>query len=100
MSFTEFLSLCACMGHLAVAFLVMARGAKNAIAVPVALLCVNFFVWNFATWAYEVSGQDVWRWLDVTFSPLTVPLALHVTMRFVRSPASFRPVLVLFYVLF
>jgi two-component system sensor histidine kinase HydH len=100
MSFTEFLSLCACMGHLAVAFLVMARGAKNAIAVPVALLCVNFFVWNFATWAYEVSGQDVWRWLDATFSPLTVPLALHVTMRFVRSPASFRPVLVLFYVLF
>ncbi|MGB0592195.1 MAG: sensor histidine kinase [Myxococcota bacterium] len=100
MSLTELLSLCACMGHLAVAFLVLARGAKNAIAVPVALLCVNFFVWNFATWAYEVSGQDVWRWLDVTFSPLSVPLALHVTMRFVRSPMSLRPLLVLFYVLF
>ena len=100
MTFSESISLGACMGHLAVAFLVMARGAKNAIAVPVALLCVNFFIWNFATWSHEMSGQALWRWLDVTASPLTIPLALHVTMRFVRSPRSYRPILRSFYLLF
>ena len=100
MTLSESLNLAACMGHLAVAFLVLARGKKNAISIPVALLCVNFFLWNFATWAHEMSGETLWLWLDRSLSPLALPLALHVTMRFVRSPQVYRPVLLSFYLLF
>lgn len=80
---SQWLSLAACGGILILAFVVLLRGARNPLSLPLGLLCIDMFVWNFATLAYKVSGEQVWLWLDTSFSPFTPPLVLHVVLAFV-----------------
>ena len=87
---TQWLSLAACAGILLLAFVVLLRGARNPLALPIGLLCIDMFVWNFATLAYRASGHAAWHWLDVSFSPFTPPLALHVILAFVGGLRRWR----------
>ena len=100
MQASEWTSLLACAGMLVLAFLVLLRGSRSPIALPLGLLCIDLFVWNFATLAFGVSGKPAWHWLDVTFSPFTPPLALHVVLAFVGRVRRLRWVLVCGYGLF
>ncbi len=100
MRIDESLSLVACGGILALAALVLAHRDRNPLAVPLGLLCIDMSVWNFATWAFRYSGADAWHWLDVTFSPFTPPLTLHVVLVFVGRLPALRWLLVLSYALF
>lgn len=100
MSPNEYLSLVACGAILALAFLVFSHRGRNPLALPLGLLCLDMFVWNFATWAFSYSGEPAWHWLDVTFSPFTPPLTLHVVLVFTGRVDAFRRVLLLAYGLF
>jgi two-component system, NtrC family, sensor histidine kinase HydH len=94
------MGLCACVGILALGLLVLLRGGRSSIALPLALLCIDMFVWNFASLAEDVSGNTTWGTLDVVFSPFTPPLALHVILAFVGRMQSLRWLLVLAYTAF
>lgn len=75
-------SLVACAGQLGLALVAGLRVARSPVALPLALLCVDLFTWNFAALAHGVWGDPGWRWLDTAASPLTAPLALHVVVNF------------------
>jgi two-component system, NtrC family, sensor histidine kinase HydH len=93
----QWMSLLACVGILILALLVLLRGAQNPLRVPIGLWALVAFIWNFATLAFKVKGHDAWHWLDVSFSPFTVPLALHIVLVFVGRARELRAVLVLSY---
>jgi signal transduction histidine kinase len=100
MTLHEKLGLVACVGHLALAILLLIRWARSTIALPLALLSLDLFVWNFANLAWEVSGHAAWRHLDTAVSWLTPPLALHLIVAFVGRGRSLRPMLIVFYLFF
>jgi len=100
MALSDWMSLVACAGMLSLAFLVMLRGARSPLSLPLCLLCLDMFIWNFATLARGVSGNAIWGVLDGTFSPFTPPLALHVALVFVGRLRRLKPILVLSYLAF
>src|SRR5439155_11196258 len=100
MTLHEELGAVACAGHLALATLLLLRRARSSIALPLALLCLDLFVWNFATLAWELTGNAAWRHLDTGVSWLTPPLALHVVTAFVGRTRVLYPMLVAAYVFF
>ncbi len=97
---SEWLSLIACAAILALGVVALLRGGRDPIALPLALLCVDMSIWNFATLAEKVSHAPEWGYLDVAFSPLTPPLALHVILAFVGKLRPLRWLLLLAYALF
>lgn len=101
MSSSMLVTLVACAGQLALAMAAAARGAKGPLALPLAILCVDLFVWNFAALASELSGgQSLWFFFDLATSPLTAPLALHFVLAYVGARRQLRGVLVLVYLAF
>jgi two-component system, NtrC family, sensor histidine kinase HydH len=86
----EMIDLVACVAILALGVAVLLRGARNPMATPLALLCIDMFVWNFADLAHNVSGVKAWGWLDMATSPFTPPLALHVVLAFVGATRTLR----------
>ncbi len=100
MTASEWMSLLACGGILALALVVLRHATRNPLALPLGLWSVDLFIWNFATLAYALSGSRSWHYLDVTFSPFTPPLALHIVLVFVGKLRPLRGVLVLAYLAF
>jgi signal transduction histidine kinase len=87
----------ACTGQLGLAILAAARGAKSPVALPLAGLCLCLFGWNFMALAHDLSGDPLWRIIDVAISPFTTPLAVHFALVFVGERRRFRRVLWLAY---
>lgn len=102
MTLNDWTSLITCAGILTLGFVVLLRRAPRSavISLPLGLLCLDMFVWNFTGLAHGLSGKPQWYWLDVSFSPLTPPLALHVVLAFVGRLRRLRWLLALFYALF
>src|SRR5438067_5615333 len=100
MTLHEELGLIACAGHLALATLLLLRRTRSSIALLLALLCLDLFVWNFATLAWELTGSAAWRRLDTAVSWLTPPLALQLVAAFVGRTRALRRVVVFAYVFF
>jgi two-component system, NtrC family, sensor histidine kinase HydH len=94
----EWVSLAACAGILTLAILAFARGSKSPLGLPLGLLCLDMFVWNFSALAYTASAAPAWRSLDATFSSLTPPFALHFVLVFVGRRRTLSWLLVLSYV--
>src|SRR5260370_12118150 len=90
MTLHEKLGLIACAGHLALAILLVLGRARSSIALPLALLCVDLFVWNFAGLAWDLTGNRTWRHLDTGASWLTPPLALHIVFQTYSPPPIIR----------
>jgi two-component system, NtrC family, sensor histidine kinase HydH len=84
------LDLLACVGHLGVAVLVLWRPAGNPLALIIGLLSLDLFAWNFASFAYVVSGRPEWHWLDLSLSPFSGALQLHAMLAFVGHVRRFR----------
>jgi two-component system sensor histidine kinase HydH len=91
------LTLVTCAAELAFAFIALVRGSKSPLTPPLTLLCILLFAWNFFSLAFEVSGVLTWRWLDISASPLTTPLVLHLVLVFVGRRREFRWVLMAAY---
>jgi two-component system sensor histidine kinase HydH len=93
-------TLAACAGELALALITLLRGAPSRLALPLALLSLDLFFWNFATLAYEISGIPAWHWLDHATSPLSAPLALHFAIIFAGRRRQLRWIIALAYAAF
>lgn len=99
MSLKLLLDLLACVGHLGVAVLVLWRPGRSPLALLVGLLSLDLFAWNFASFAYVVSGRPEWHWLDLSLSPFSGALQLHVVLAFAGRLRRFRWALLASYLL-
>lgn len=66
---------------------------RDPVALPLALLTWDLAVWNLATTLYGMTGEPLWHWIDVSFSPFTPPLVLHLVLAFTGSARRLRHVL-------
>ncbi len=98
MALGEWIYLVACVGHLALCFGVLLRGQRNPLALPLGLLCLVLFIWNFAGWAYQMTGALVWRHTDQIFSPYTPALWFHFVLIFTGRARTWRAALIGCYV--
>lgn len=83
MSAWRILALAACVVNVALVAALLRHIGRSRMALPMTLLCVDFFVWNFAELVYDMSGNQAWHWLDISAAPLALPLTLHVVLYFV-----------------
>src|SRR5262245_5315352 len=84
------LSIVTCIGHLAFAALIWWRRRKSPLAAPLALLCLDMFVWNFADLAHGAFHSREWHRVDRFFSSFMPVLALHVAIVFVGRARKLR----------
>lgn len=91
------LDLFSCLGHLALAILVLLRPARSPLVWPLALLCLDMFAWTFADFAFLVSDRPRWHWLDLALSPFSPALALHFIMTFTGTTQAKRLILLVVY---
>src|SRR5262245_61167338 len=87
------LTVLSSVGQLFLGLLALLRGGRSALALPLALLCFDFFAFNVADLAYHLDGNLSWKLLDHTASPLGAPLALHIILVFTGKLRSLRPAL-------
>lgn len=107
MALLNLLGLFAELGLLALATFALRRGrsrigplAGDPVARILGLLAADLAVWNLATVLFHWTGEPAWHWLDVTFSPLTPPLVLHLVTTWVGVARRARPWLLAAYVAF
>ena len=93
----EWIGLLACGGHLVLAMSSYLFGKGSPLRLPLVLLCINLFCWNFADWADHVTHLELWDWLDASASPMAIPLVLHVVLAFVGKLRARRSWLLLTY---
>jgi hypothetical protein len=86
------LSVLTCAALLALALLCVQQMNRSLLARPLALLCLTLLAWNGASLAYERTSAPAFRWLDVSTSPWTAPLALDFTLAFVGLRRRLRAV--------
>jgi signal transduction histidine kinase len=91
------LDLVSWAGHLAVALLLLIWPERNPLVWPMRLLAFDLFIWNFADFAFSLSGRPEWHWIDLGTSPFTPTLGLHVAARFVGQTTARRGTLVVAY---
>src|SRR5260370_33747577 len=91
------ISIFACAGHLALAILGLAQRTRSPLRLPLALLALDLFTWNFADLAYTTSGNMAWHWLDRGTSPFCAPLALQIVAIFVGRARRLRHLLAVSY---
>jgi len=84
------LDLVACAGHLVVVNLALIRQTGSPLALPLGLLALNLFSWNFADFGYTVSGQLSWHLVDLGLSPFSPALAFQLVMTFVGGVRRYR----------
>jgi two-component system sensor histidine kinase HydH len=84
------LDLVACGGHLAVGSLVLLHPGGSPLAAPLGLLALDLFAWNFADFAFTVSGNPAWHLLDLSFSPFSPALAFFLAVKFIGGARAYR----------
>jgi two-component system, NtrC family, sensor histidine kinase HydH len=94
------LDLVACAGHLVVVSLALIRQTGSPLALPLGLLALNLFSWNFADFSYTVSGQLAWHLVDLGLSPFSPALAFQLVMTFVGGVRRYRWLVVASYLFF
>jgi two-component system sensor histidine kinase HydH len=83
------LSLAACAGQLALAGLALARVGRSPLALPLSLLSIALSTWNFANFAYAVSGEEGWRLISLAATLMTAPCAAHFILAFIGQRRRF-----------
>lgn len=91
------LTLFACAGELALVGVALLGREKGALRLPLFLMSLDLFAWNLASLAFEFTWNVSWRWLDLTVSPLTVPLLLHYVLVVVGKSRRLRGLLIACY---
>ena len=74
--------------------------ARDPVARPLAWLSWDIALWTFATTLFAMTGEPGWHWLDVTFSPLTPPLVLHLVLAYTGAARRLATVLRAAYLVF
>jgi hypothetical protein len=70
----------------------------SSMAVPVSLLWLDLFAWNFAELARSVTGSEVWHHVDRLFSTMMPPIATHLVLQIIGRQRSMRRWLAINYV--
>jgi signal transduction histidine kinase len=96
MPFPLAMRLAACVAQAII--LLLSLRATGPLALPLALLGADLFVWNFASFAYDASGDFLWGVLDTATSPFTTTFALQFVMAFVGRSRPLRWLLLANYV--
>ncbi|MDC0713471.1 ATP-binding protein [Stigmatella sp. ncwal1] len=89
MSGMAWLSLMACAGQLALAGLALARVGKSPLALPLSLLSIALSMWNFANFAFAVSGEEGWRLVNLGATVLAAPCTVHFILSFTGQRRRF-----------
>ena len=71
---SNWLGIVATTGHLGIVLLILRRGRKNPIWLPLLLLCTSMTAWSFAAAIHAMFGGFGWRWFEGTISPFLIPL--------------------------
>jgi len=100
MGLLDLLGLVAATGLLALGLFALSRGRRDPVGRVFALLAGDLALWNLATVLFRVTAEPAWHWLDVTFSPWTPPLVLHLVTAWVGRARRARPWLIAAYVAF
>ena len=91
------ISVAACAGHLAFALVLWLRRDRANIALPLALLFFDTFVWTFAELAYSWTHAAEWQWIDHAFSSWLPVLTVQVMAGFVGRTKALRSTLRVLY---
>ncbi|HXU05838.1 MAG TPA: histidine kinase dimerization/phospho-acceptor domain-containing protein, partial [Polyangia bacterium] len=97
---TQWVTLIACVGELAVVLLVALRAMGSPLAVPLLALSIDLAGWNFAQLAYHRSGLIDWHLVDMVASPLATAIAFHFMLRFLGRARQLRWALAAIYFYF
>jgi len=98
MTLTAAVTLAACAAYAMLG--VLALRSRSPLAAPLAAMSADLLLWNFASFAYAISGLPGWHLLDTATSPFTPALGLHFALVYVGRRRSLRSVLALSYVFF
>jgi signal transduction histidine kinase len=96
----EIFTLSASAAFLGLAALVAIRGAKNPLALPLALLCVDLFAYNSLEVLGNTTDTSSWEWPESAAAALAAPLLVHFALTFLGARRGQRVVLVGSYVYF
>ena len=96
MAFPLAMRLAACVAQ--AILVLLSLQATGPLALPLVLIGADLFVWNFASFAYDVSGDFLWGVLDTATSPFTLTFGLQFVLVFVGRSRQLRWVLVASYV--
>lgn len=83
MNARDWTTLVAALGHLALGLVSLSRIGKSPLALPLALLALDFFGWTFAVVCNHQFGDPLWRCLDVVFTSMGPAIVLHFVLAFV-----------------
>ena len=100
MNESAWLSLAACTGQLALAGFALARVGKSPLALPLSLLSIALSTWNFAHFAFAVSGEEGWRLVALAATLTTAPCAVHFILAFTGQRRRFAKLIYSTYGLF
>lgn len=100
MTSEQLFSLAASAAFLGLAALAAVRGAKNPLALPLALVCVDLFAYNSLEVLGSLSGSPRWEWLESVAAALAAPLLVHFTLVFLGLRRERRALLIATYAYF
>lgn len=86
----EWLTLLAAAEALFLGLFAVTRSADNPLAQAYASLGIVTFAWVFAHWAFQTSGSMLWKYLDWTASPWSLPALCQLVLVFVGKARSLR----------
>ena len=89
----QWISLAACTGEFLAAAVAHTRRPRDPLTSLVGFLSLDIGTWTFAGFAYSISGQLTWQWLNASASPWTPQLALAFAVTFVGQRRRLRRVL-------
>ncbi len=96
----QLFTIAASAGFLGLAALAAFRGARNPLALPLALLCVDLFAYNGLEAADSSTASHPWKGLESAAAALAAPLLVHFTLAFLGARRTQRRFLFAVYAYF
>jgi two-component system, NtrC family, sensor histidine kinase HydH len=90
-------SLTSGVAHIALGTLVLLRGPRTPMRLPLGISSLVIATWNLASLAYDASGERAWYYVDNLLSPFSGALGVHIVVAFVGRARVARPLLVIAY---
>jgi two-component system, NtrC family, sensor histidine kinase HydH len=90
MTAEQIFTLSACVVFLGLAAIAAVRGAKNPLALPLAMLCVDMFAYNSLQFLGTLTRSQEWEWVESAAAALAAPLLTHLALVFLGQRREHR----------